>query len=186
MRFLQVVMVCILVIGCELSLGHSPSVAQGELRGGSLQASDQSASKEKQFDLTYESFKNIHGDYTVDVMKSLAFLILAIGWFVTSNKSREFFSKRRAVRISAIVAAVALFLIHAWASISIHRLSEAKMSLLSALNYVDPQYYDSYRITATQVVLNLVMIAGLFAVLIVILCSLKEAADKSGQDPSAR
>ena len=46
------------------------------------------------FNLAYESLKEIHHCYTTDVMKSLAFLLICIGWFITSNKSRDFNIRR--------------------------------------------------------------------------------------------
>ena len=54
---------------------------------------------EKKFNFAYGSLKDVHKGYVTDVMKALAFLILCIGWFITSDKSRNFFKKNRIVRI---------------------------------------------------------------------------------------
>ena len=185
MKYLLIVVGCILVMGCGFSEAQSLDRDQNDSNSDSLQAggqtqstNDRVAPQKAKFDLVYTSFKQIYDDYNVDVMKALAFLIIGIGWFVTSNKSREFYRKNRAVRIWTVVAAVALYLIHAWACISTYLLSQEKMSLLSALNYVETEYFASYRITAASLVLNLVLIAVLFGVLIVILLSLKEEAGK--------
>lgn len=181
MKHLLIVVGCILVMGCGFSEAQSLDRDQNDSNSGSLQAGgqlystdDRVAPKKAKFDLVYASFKQIHDDYSVDIMKTLALLIIGIGWFVTSNKSREFFRKTRSVRIWSVFAAVILYLIHAWASISVYRLSQEKMSLLSALEYVEREYFASYRITTASLVLNLVLIAALFGVLIVILLSLKE------------
>lgn len=186
MKYLLIVISCIFVMGCESSKAQNFSLAQDNTNGDSLRPSsqsrsinDQSVLKEQKFDLLHSSSKDIYNDYNVDVMKSLAFLIIAIGWFVTSNKSREFFRKSKTARLSALITAVVIGFVHIWSSISSYLLSQEKMSLLSTLNYLDPKYYRNYEITAMGLALNSLMIIALFGVLIVILCSLKETASES-------
>ena len=75
------------------------------------QSQPQIDTKEKH-DFIYESFKDIYSSYGIDVMKILAFLVLCIGWFITSDKSRDFYKKNRTVRISSIIALIVLGIIH--------------------------------------------------------------------------
>ena len=186
MKELLLVIICVWFMSCGFYQFQNLSLAQGNVYSESFRSNDQSgltanqdALKKEKFDLLYTSSKDIYNGYNVDVMKSLALLIIGIGWFVTSDKSREFFRKSRTARTSALIAAVILCLVHVWSSISTFHLSREKISLLSALNYVNPNYYQNYEITTTTLVLNLALIIALFGVLIVILSSLKETVNKS-------
>jgi len=180
MKYLLILISFIFAIGCEFSIAQD-NISEESSRPNmeTHSTNDQNLSNKEKYDLLYEASKDIHNGYNIDVMKSLALLIIGIGWFVTSDKSREFFTKSRAARKSAVIAAVVLCAVHVWSSISTYLLSREKTSLLSALKYVDPKYYRNHEITAAALVLNLALIIALFGVLIVILCSLKETARKS-------
>lgn len=134
---------------------------------------------EKKFNFVYESLKHIQKDYVTDIMKALAFLILCIGWFITSDKSRNFFRKNRALRISSIIALIIICAIHINSQISTYIYSQQIFNDLSDMNYFDSIYYRSYQITIDQLIANSVMNTILFAVLILILFSLKKEKDES-------
>ncbi len=131
------------------------------------------------FNLAYESLKEIHHCYTTDVMKSLAFLLICIGWFITSNKSRDFYKNNKTVRISSIVALVVISVIHIREQINTYMSSQHILSDLSIMNYLDMKYFEHYEINLGQLAANSIMNMILFAALILILFSLKEVKDKS-------
>jgi hypothetical protein len=135
------------------------------------------AGVERKFDLLYKTLKEGHEDYITDVMKTLAFLILAIGWFVTSDKSREFFRKTIGVRLASIAALALLAGIHVWYCCDARASSQQTMVLLQKLNYLPPEYYARYEITSMHLATNLAQNAILFVVLIVILLLMKKPAD---------
>jgi hypothetical protein len=133
----------------------------------------QSASAREKFGLLHGSLKEIYGDFVADVMKTLAFLILGIGWFVTSDKSREFFRRTIYIRLASIIALVILAVIHANACLTIYALSQRIMALLGDLNYLGREYYESYEITGWLAGTNLIQNLILFIVLITILFFMK-------------
>ena len=130
--------------------------------------------KEKH-DFIYDSFKDIYTIYGIDVMKILAFLVLFIGWFITSDKSRDFYKKNRVVRISSIIALIVLGIIHITSQFSSYLYSKEKLAELSELRYLDLKYYENYEITFGQLIANVVQNSVLFVVLILIIFSMKEA-----------
>lgn len=134
---------------------------------------------EKKFNLIYESLKDVHSRYVTDVMKALAFLIICIGWFITSDKSRNFLKNNRTVRISFIIALVVICAIHIRSQITTYIYSKHIFTDLSDMNYFDPKYYESYKITIEHLITNSIMNTVLFVGLILILFSLKEVKDKS-------
>lgn len=127
-----------------------------------------------EFDMLYQTLKETQDCYYTDVMKALALLIVALGWFITSNKSRAYFTKNKAARVSLMLAGVLACVIHSWYCIGMYYSSQMTMSLLNNLNYIDLDRYSSYAIDLQQVITNLIMIVSLFAALIVILWTLKE------------
>ena len=94
MKYLLPAISCICVIGCELSKAQVLNDVQDNVKSAGIHSSNQSQSDtarmsiQEEFRLLYQSLKEIHGAYNDDVMKTLAFLIIALGWFITSDKSR--------------------------------------------------------------------------------------------------
>jgi len=186
MRYILITLICFAIIGCESHETQNPITQQSEVNRESPQPSSQSQSEtdrisiNEKFSLLYESLKDIQSDYYTDIMKTLAFLIIGIGWFITSNKSRDFFRKNRVARISSLIAVVVLAMIHIRDSIGRYLLSKRTISLLENLSYIGADYYGHSEITTSQLIMNLLQNAALFAVLIVILYSLKTAAQSHG------
>lgn len=128
--------------------------------------------KEK-YGLLYESLKDIYNDYAAVVIKMVVLLIICLGWFITSEKSRNFFKKNRAIRIVSIIVLVVIGIIHINDAVRPYQFSQDKMSELSSLNYLEPEYYENYEITTGTLVINLIQNLSLIVLLIVILCLLK-------------
>ena len=135
--------------------------------------------QEKSSYLVYDSLKEMSITYNEDVMKTLAFLIITLGWFITSDKSRDFFRRNRPSRISSIIAVVVISIIHVRASVHTYLSSKKLSSLLDNMNYLDSELYNSYTIDIPQLVTNLIQNVVLFGVLIVILFTLKDVVTKS-------
>jgi len=129
--------------------------------------------------LLYESLKDIYNDYAAVVIKMVVLLIICLGWFITSEKSRNFFKKNKAIRIVSIIVLVVIGIIHINDSIRPYIFSQDKISELSNLNYLEPKYYENYEITTGTLVINLIQNLSLIVLLIVILSSLKEEIHES-------
>lgn len=134
--------------------------------------------KEK-YGVIYESLKDVYKYYTTDVTKTVAFLLLCIGWLATSDKSRDFIRKNKVSRISSIIALVIIGLIHIRTSFNAYVSSQHKISVLSAMDYLDPKYYENYEITIELLIIYLIQNMVLFVLVIAILISLKEVAHNS-------
>ena len=161
-----VIAICCLVVGCALSFADNGNTADD--------TADRMGIAEE-FDMLYQSLKEVDSVYNADVMKTLAFLIVALGWFMTSDKSREFFRKNRVPRIAAIVALGVTGAIHIRYSYLMYESSQKLMSLLNSTNYIDSGRYAGYAIEPSRLVTNLIQNVVLFAVLVIILATLKAA-----------
>jgi uncharacterized membrane protein YwzB len=131
------------------------------------------------YDLLYESLKDIYNNYAAVVIKMVVILIICLGWFITSEKSRNFFKKNRAIRIASIIVLVVIGIIHINDAIRPYKFSQDKISELSNLDYLEPKYYENYEITIGTLVINLIQNLSLIALLIVILYLLKAEKYKS-------
>jgi len=134
---------------------------------------------EKRYKIIHESLKDLHNEYVIDVMKTIALLIICLGWLITSDKGRDFFKKNRTARVSSIIILVLLCVININISIRAYRFSYDKITELSILNYIEPKYYENYEVSTELLVLNLIVHTALFALLVVILSTLKEVRYKT-------
>lgn len=177
-----IVLFAIVIVSCDILGTQSTLGNQGKLNEEHFQQSNllQSQNDIKyKHEIVYESLKDKYKGYVTDIMKTLAFLLICIGWFITSDKSRNFFKKNKVIRISAIIALVIIGIIHINASINTYISSKDIISDLSCLKYLDMKFYANYEITIKQLITNLIQNTVLFAVLIIIICSLKEVTHKS-------
>ncbi len=125
------------------------------------------------FDLLYTALKELVEDYYEDVMKTVAFLVIAIGWFVTSTKSREFLRNNTIIRRASLATVFMIAVIHIRSEILTYQASKTLHSLLVQMNYIDLSYFAHYKITNMQLITNGIQNTALFGVLLVILYSLE-------------
>lgn len=140
---------------------------------------DEMAGKQEKSALAYAALKDISSNHYVDAMKTLGFLIVAIGWLITSPKTREYFGRLKSIRTLSIIAVAILGIIHIASCLDYYIRSQEMANLLEGLRYFDVEYFDQYRLETQQVVLNIVQNIALFALLIVLLCSSGKTAQKS-------
>ncbi len=173
--------VCLAVFGAGLCATQDQVAVADTMENESVQSSISMNSeagesiKAEKFGLLREFLKDLQQEYLANMMKILAFLILAIGWFVTSDKSREFFRRTQIARISSLIAVVLLGAVHIHASIVAYLLSQKQIALLEGLDYVAPEYYESYQVTPALLAADVIQNGVLFLVLIVMIYSLKAA-----------
>jgi hypothetical protein len=173
----------ILTVCALVSQAQNPNVNPNSIKNTQEDTSQQTqpgfeqADSEKKFEILFGSLKDKYNDYVADVMKTLAFLILCIGWFVTSDKSRDFFRRTVYIRFASIIALVVLAAIHCEACLSTLKSSHMAADNLRELSYIMPEYYESYIITPGRVIANLIQNTILFGVLVVILFFMKKPAD---------
>lgn len=88
------------------------------------------------FELIYGALKDTFADYKNIVWSSFGFLIVAIGWILTSEKSRIFLHRVDSARHWALVAVGAIAAIHVIVLTETYYDSQAIMELLSVDKYV--------------------------------------------------
>jgi hypothetical protein len=122
------------------------------------------------FDLVYEAQIDLYKTYIANVMNTLAFIIIAIGWMLTSEKCRGYLSENRLANRLSLIAVLIVAIIHSLVSIFMYMMSQEKACLLNKLNYIDCKYYEHYIISPAQMIasllLNLTMLALLFMIIL--------------------
>ena len=139
-------------------------------------------SPQERFEILHKSLKDILDEYTNDVLRSIAYLLLAIGWIVTSDRSREFLrGNKRAYRV-AIIIVLLIALLHTGLAYWTFDRSQRMSDLLVELNYLPHDYYSHLKITPIIFVGNLTLHLGLFATLFFLLVALRSPRLKKIKD----
>jgi hypothetical protein len=133
------------------------------------------------FNLLYQSLVDTFKGYVENVMKTLASIILTMGWILTSETSRKFLAERKTAYVMVLGAIVIVASLHTCVSIAYYFRSQRKIDLLSELKdadspyvaYVEPSYYLSYKITSPIIGVNLLMNLSLFAALFMMIYTLE-------------
>ncbi len=176
MRRLVFLISCMAIFACPTADAQDHTDSSQVRTGVPPQSTPAGISVGEEFSLLYESLKETTGDYNEDVMKTLAFLIITLGWFITSDRSRQFFKKNKMVRVSSIIAVIVICAIHIRASVLSYLTAKQLGSLIGDLNYVAYGHYISHEITPLLLTANLIQNVVLFGVLVVILVTLDKTA----------
>jgi hypothetical protein len=127
----------------------------------------------KKFTWLYDALKDIIKSYMDNVMKTLASIVIAIGWIVTSGEARQFLGEQPVFyHRLALTAIVIAGLIHTFASTQFYRQSRRKMQQLKTVN-IAPQLYDQYAITFPVFIANLILNLALLGILFAMVVSLR-------------
>ncbi len=133
------------------------------------------ATKQEQFELLHTSITMLSQQYVDDVLKTIAFVLLAIGWILTSDRSRAFLKSNRAARRAALITVPVVALLTFGLSYKIYRVSGQKMDLLDELRYFDARFYAHDGITFYFFGANLLVHLALFLTLFALIYSLSRA-----------
>ncbi len=136
------------------------------------------------FQFLFEILKDLNKSYFHNVMNTLAFVLLAIGWVVTSEKSRSFLGSSNLIRFGSMAVVGLIALIHSFICIAGYFVSASKFTQLTALNYVEVNYFNMYKLNGWHVLLNLVMNLSVFGLLMLLIFKTKEKASDRHDDSS--
>ncbi len=125
------------------------------------------------FNFLFDILKDLNKSYSQNVMSTLGFILLTIGWIITSDKSRSFLSSSNSIRFSAIAVVGIIALIHSVVCIGAYCVTEAKFTQLVSLKYANVDYFQIYKLSGWHVSLNLVMNLALFGLLIFLIFKTK-------------
>ena len=129
--------------------------------------------KPDKFNLLHTLLIDILKTYSDNTMKTLASVIIALGWMVTSDKAREFLASDSAIfyYYLSLIALVFISIIHISASSRFYKWSQKTVTLLSKLNFAEPEYYEDYVITKPLLIGNLIMNLSLLTILFAMILS---------------
>ncbi|WP_374502433.1 hypothetical protein [Zoogloea sp.] len=128
---------------------------------------------DKRFNLFYDALKDEYKSYVEDVVKSLGFLIVAIGWIMTSEGARSYLASPR---VNGFALACTLLLAACNFAVYIgHYLRSARLKKQLLLQ--DPEASElvaNYALSPLHIAINSVTIAGLFVFLAVQVVALEK------------
>ena len=127
------------------------------------------------FELVHESLVQNTLEYFDNVMAAIGFLLLAIGWLLTSSATRAYLGNHLAVRWSVLVAIGTLAILDLSSVYEAFEVSQKKIGLLEELQgqtQIDRRYFADDGITWRHFVVNSFVHLALFGVLMVLVYSL--------------
>ncbi len=134
----------------------------------------QTATAREQFELAHDALHSLADGYSSDVLKTIASLLLVIGWLMMSEAARNFLRHTATARRTGLVVVPVLAVADAVWLWDRFATSEVQANLLNSLGYVPEAYYFDDRITVTLWITNLVVHLTLFAALFALVYSQKE------------
>ncbi len=127
----------------------------------------------EQFDRLSTSLANLSDEYTADTIGTISFLLLVMGWFIMSERSREYLHTNRLARRAALTAIPSVALMNALLVSGVYTASRAKVRALEYLDYLGPDYYGDDEITLTLFIANLAIHLVLFGTVFVLVWARK-------------
>ena len=137
----------------------------------------QAATPGEQFELAHDALHDLAKGYSSDVLKTIASLLLVMGWLMMSEATRNFLRHSATARWTALVVIPVLAVANAAWLWDRFATSQAQADLLNTLGYVPEAYYAADRITVTLWITNLVVHLTLFATLFALVYSQKHVHD---------
>lgn len=124
------------------------------------------------FTLMYESLKDEFKGYVDNLVRTWAATLIAIGWILTSEQSRDFLAKQRAAYWWLLAAIVVIGILHLGVCESYYRRSQKRINFLIGeftdidSPYINKEYYLCYKITrpifGTGLLVSLFLLTVLF------------------------
>jgi hypothetical protein len=99
------------------------------------------ATKKEQFEVLYGVLKSYRDSSLDTVLKVMGFLILAMGWVVTSENARAFIAGDVTVKWASVTVVLATAVLFALFAIRVLRQSRATFRALKALDYMSTDYF---------------------------------------------
>ena len=140
------------------------------------------------FQFVFSTYQDLNKSYFRNVMSTLGFVLLSIGWIITSDKSRVFLGRSNQIRRSSIGGVAVIALIHPVICVGAYFVSAEQYAQLEEIKYVDVTYFEIYTLNALHVALNLVMHLSVFGLLMLLIARTKDTcADRTGSssEPNA-
>lgn len=130
-----------------------------------------------EFKLVYDRAAELARDLPDAQFKTVASLLVIMGWLITADTAQSFIRLHRVVTLPATVLAVTLFVVFKALWIGSHyartRTLHARLTALAKANHLSPETVDAFRpnlvIAATLFFIN-VLVCGAVAVCVALIC----------------
>lgn len=129
---------CLILLLCCILPGFGQSEASIELR----------------FNLVHESLIKVTTMYFDNIMETFAFLLIVIGWLMTSANTREYLIKNKRFTRGLQVVSLIIAALDIGSHFAAFGLCQTKLKLLASLEYMAPSYYHSDAITWLYLLIN--------------------------------
>jgi hypothetical protein len=140
---------------------------------------DGKAPAKEKLDYSYKILLDSYNKYLDNVFKTIGFLIVIIGWLITSDKSRLFFQENKWARATFLLVIVIMWLVHASSLFDNYVEGSKIMTSIEKLNYIESYYFDRYRPKLYKTIGSLVLDSALFALLFTIIYRLDSGNEKT-------
>jgi hypothetical protein len=106
-----------------------------------------SASDQEKFSILYSSYARAYERFLENGFKTLATVLVVLGWLLSSQPARAFFAVNDAARLTAVglIAIGAVFLCMTFGRLS--SLSRALRVRLDRLAFMECEFYDQHRVS---------------------------------------
>jgi hypothetical protein len=123
-------------------------------------------------EVVFKALEDNYARYFDNIFKTVGFIVIAIGWILTSDKSREFLQTNVVAHWTAMVGTLIIACGHAVA-LGFGYISSIKLiEQLREIGYIDCHYFKHYQISYVQICGSILSDTILFAALLTILFSL--------------
>jgi hypothetical protein len=130
--------------------GGPPSALAAEQHSASaaadvtLNTRPESEGKQVRFDLCIGMLKEYYDAIETRFAGTMTFMVVVLGWLITSDNARSALRANRWLRLSAIIALTLLLSLYAW-NIA-HWMSRWReiRGYTESLNYIEPRYWSRY------------------------------------------
>ena len=126
----------------------------------------------KRLDLFYDALKDEYKSYVDDVVKSIGFLVVAIGWIMTSDGARAFLTNGQ-VNTVALACTVVLGACNLVIYIGHYFRSARLKQQILLLDSEASELVANYAIRVVHIVVNSVTMGGFFVLLVLLISSLR-------------
>jgi hypothetical protein len=165
-----IILFCLIISTIELG-GNSFVLAQE-----ASYESKQNANEWK-FDLLHTASKDNYDAWTSNVWGTVSFLLIVIGWLLTTKGARIFLSKNTGARRVVIYAVALIALINMLLNLDLARRSADIQEELVANKYVSQyslqaSHYGRYSVTYRNAVISDILVGVIFGLIVYLLTSL--------------
>jgi hypothetical protein len=138
------------------------------------------------FDLLHEASKNNYEAWTGNVWGTVGFLVIVLGWLLTSKGSRIFLSKNNAARKVAITVVAIIAVINMLLNLDLARRSAEIQEDIGKNEYVlthnlETIHYGHYIVPFRNAIFSDILVGTIFAIITFFLISLAKWIEPSGE-----